>query len=239
MTWVPPIQRSTPRSSTRSDSPASTLSPSPVSRSGSRAKRGRRSSGGGGGSGSPSAVSTRRTRPAAERRERSEEPGVAEERCLLELLRREECRGRRRAPAAIACSACRSVPREPVRAAQAAPRAAAAARRGGTAAPRSRAGPLGERCRLGRAEGVPGGRRLGEHLRGRRAPRRPERLQLVRGQLAQPVEDGLPGNEPTTISSGAAPRLVREREHVEELQLVVEVVLEPQHDRATRRAALR
>ena len=55
--WVPPTQRSMPRSSTRSASPRSARSPVAVSRSWRRAKSWLSLSGGGGGSGVPSSVS--------------------------------------------------------------------------------------------------------------------------------------------------------------------------------------
>jgi hypothetical protein len=44
-----------------------------------------------------------------------------------------------------------------------------------------------------------------------------------------PANDGLPGNAPTTISSGENVLLVCERERVDQLQLIVEIVLEPEH----------
>ena len=46
----------------------------------------------------------------------------------------------------------------------------------------------------------------------------------------RPANDGRPGNAPITISSGARVDAARERERVDQLQLVVQVVLEPEDD---------
>jgi len=68
----------------------------------------------------------------------------------------------------------------------------------------------------------------------RRAPgaarrRGPERLELPRGQLAKSGERRLAGEGADDDLLGRGLRGVGKREHVEELELVVEVVLEPEH----------
>ena len=63
---------------------------------------------------------------------------------------------------------------------------------------------------------------LGRRLIFGGAARRPERLELACGQLAEErVDDDQLGGD--VLGMG-------EREHVDELELVVEVVLEPEHD---------
>jgi hypothetical protein len=102
-------------------------------------------------------------------------------------------------------------------------------------------GELRERNRFRRTERIPGGRRLIEHL-GRHLPAsRPERLQLVRCQLTEPVERRLPGERVDDDRLQRPFESVGQRQDVDQLELVVEIVLEPEHDAtpiAQRRAKL-
>ena len=229
--WVPPIQRSMPRSSTRSASPRSVRSPVAVSRSWSRAKRWLSPSGGGGGSGVAGVGFEEPGLSLPERREGAVEPGVAEERARPRVVapqrtRREACGRRRRPPGVRIVPSARARPP-----ARAAPRATAAARGRETAAARSHASPTrpvpsapapGERPRRSPPPGAAAGCRL--------AARGPERLELARRQLAQTGEGRLAGEGADDDQLGRGLLGVGEREHVEELELVVEVVLEPEHD---------
>ena len=168
-------------------------------------------------------------RAPTERRERSVEPRVAEEGCLLEMLRVDE---RRRW--------CARAGRDRLQGTPLGPREAVGRRRqlleqsshGRSKVRQLRRPtlcPLGERSRLGRSEGIPDRRRSGERIGCRRAPRRPQRLQLVRGELAQTVKGRLAGKRVNDNQFRRGTGLVRERERVDELQLVVEVMLEPEH----------
>ena len=112
-------------------------------------------------------------------------------------------------------------------------RSSAAPRNGSSATPTraSSASP----ARLGRAHGLPGENGAGEHVPGRGAPQRPERLELGRRSARRARGTGPPGKRVDHDQLAAARRHGRrlrgEREHVEELQLVEQVVLEPEHDR--------
>ena len=237
--WVPPIQRSIPRSSTRSASPRSVRSPVAVSRSWRRAKSWPSPSGGGGGSGVPSSVSRSLVVSLPERGERSVEPGVAEEGRLLESLRGNERGGRcagaggdrleRRSfrPREAVCRRGQLLEQPPQRGGE---------KRQLRGLPRR---PLGQRRGLRRLEGGPGARRRLEARPVPPAARGPERLELARGQLAETGERRLAGEGADDDQLGRGLLGVREREHVEELELVVEVVLEPEHHLDGRRGAPR
>ena len=135
-----------------------------------------------------------------------------------------------RAPAAIAWSARRSVPERPSAGAgsSSSNRRSAGARNGSCLALARR--PFGQCRRLRGLHGGPGARGYVEHRRCRPAAGGPERLELARGQLAQTGERRLAGEGADDDQLGRGLLGVGEREHVEELELVVEVVLEPEHD---------
>jgi hypothetical protein len=88
----------------------------------------------------------------------------------------------------------------------------------------------GEGSRLRLLQRVPGGCRRIERLACRGRPRRPQRLELVRRQLAEAGERGLARKGTDHDQLGCGVDAARERERVDQLQLVVEVVLEPEHD---------
>ena len=89
---------------------------------------------------------------------------------------------------------------------------------------------LGERRRLRLAQRRPRVRRRVEHRGSRAHPRRPERLELDCRQLAEPGERRPAGERADDDQLGCGPDAARERERVDQLQLVVEVVLEPEDD---------
>ena len=182
MTWVPPSQRSTPSSSTRSSSPWSTRSPSRVSRIGRRAKTLPSLSGGGGGRASPSSVSS--SRPSSVRarknhaspRKTASSSFCAATNAAIGVL----------APASIACSARRSVPGEAVGRRRQLLEQPLERRREERQTRRfvllrkSR-----QLARIRRAERLPHGGRVLERVGRRRAPRRPEALELVGAEGAE------------------------------------------------------
>ena len=90
-----------------------------------------------------------------------------------------------------------------------------------------------DRARIGRAEGVPDLDGALEGLGLDRPPQRPEGLELGRVQLAEPGEpwptlEAIDADQPQRADGNAG--LGDEREHLDELELVVEVVLEPEDD---------
>ena len=117
VTCVPPIQRSTPSSSTRSASPREhPLAGSRSAGAASRAKSWPSLSGGGGGQRlAVVGLDEPRRLPAPSAGERAVEPGVAEERRLLESLRRDERGGRRARAGGDRLERPPLRPREPVR----------------------------------------------------------------------------------------------------------------------------
>ena len=85
----------------------------------------------------------------------------------------------------------------------------------------------GQRGRLGAAQRVPYRCGCGERVLRCRDARRPQGLQLVRGQLAEPAEGWLAGERADDDQLECSIGRGREGEDVEELELVVQVVLEP------------
>jgi hypothetical protein len=163
--------------------------------------------------------------------ERAEEPRVAEERRRLQVLLGQEG-GRRRGRAR------RHGPqRPPFGAGQAVARAGQLLeqpeqrglqeRQPGQVRP----GDRGERGRVGVAQGGPGRDRGGQRVLAGGYPGRPERLELVRGQLAEAAELGPAGERADHDELGRAAGAGRQGERVRQLELVVQVVLEPQHHR--------
>ena len=203
--WVPPIQRSTPSSSTRSASPRSTRSPPPSAGAGAARSAGRRRA-----AAAAEAVCRRPSRRAAsprpERRERAEEPGVAEERRLLEPLRGDERRGRRARARGDRLERAPLGPREPVAGAgsSSSSRRSAGARNGSSAVPRvaHSASAVGSGARKASQALAAAVERVRCRLARGRARASPARSPSARPARRTPA---CPGNEPTTISSGAAP----------------------------------
>ena len=227
MTCVPPSQRSTSTSSTRSALPASTRSPSRVSADRQpcedvavaqrRRRRQRRAFG--------------RLDERARGRERAVEPGVADERPRPRAAarRRRPLPASRRRRLLLGAPAARF--RRGRRPAREAPRAGAAAPAPGRGARRVFGRESASAARVGSAEGIPGGGRLHECLGRRCASRRPEALELSAWKRCR--------GTCRRRSARASRRRVRERERVDELELVVEVVLEPEHDWAPALSASR
>jgi hypothetical protein len=191
--WVPPIQRSMPRSSTRSASPRSVCLPVAVSRSWSRAKGWLSPSGGGGGLWCACLGLEEPRLSLPEGGEGSVEPGVADEGSLLEPLCCNEGGGRCARAGGDRVERPSFGPREPV------------CRRGQLLEqPPQRRGdkrqlraltsrPLGQCRRLGGLEGGPSARGYFKRVRWRPAAGGPERLELARRQLAQTGEGRLAG----------------------------------------------
>ena len=160
-------------------------------------------SGGGAGSASPPGLDQPPvTLPRS--RQRTEEPGVAEERRLLEALRRDE-RGDRRGGAVrerlqdVALGRARA--RRP---APAAPRAAGAGPERRMAA-RTRRPPARRAPWIGRADGGPSRRGRLQRSSARARSRAGHSVSSSPAVSSpSPANAGLPGNEPTTISSGVA-----------------------------------
>ena len=204
--WVPPTQRSTPSSSTRSASPASDPLAVRVRRSGSAAKSCPSPSGGGGGS----SLAVRASRRAGRRRGRAPRArgrttcrrGTAPARAPAPR----GSRGRSARAAGDRLQRRRSVRESPSPGAGSSSSSRRAPARGTAARGDSRAGQLGERLRVGRAEGVPGRRRRLERSPSTRPPRRPERLELLRGQLAEAAERRLARGTSRRRSAPAPPR---------------------------------
>ena len=168
---------------------------------------------------------SRRGRPGSRARGRTTR---RQERCVLELLlgdERCERRARRptRSPGALAVR-FRTV-RRPARAALRAAAASAFARKGrsgGSSFCASRASSRGSGARKASQTAA-----AWASVSGVAARRdRPERLELVGGEGAEERVDD-------RVSSGMPPVVACEREHVQQLQLVVQIVLEPQHDVGT------
>ena len=164
-----------------------------MSRSGSRAKARGSPSGGGGGSGSPACVSTSRAwpapRPARTRKNQASPRNGAVSR---------SCSARKAAagvaaPAAMACSARRSVPDRP------SPGGGQLLEQPEQCGPQERQpgvvrpGGRGQRGRVGVTQGSPDRDRRGQRVLAGGHPGRPECLELVRGQLTEPAEGGLAG----------------------------------------------
>src|SRR3954451_14556378 len=93
---------------------------------------------------------------------------------------------------------------------------------------------LRERRRLRRLEGRPCFPCCVELSKACRSTRRPERLQLAGAELAQARERGLSRGRADDNQLGRSLRRMRERKRIDELQLIVEVVLEPENDVSTR-----
>jgi hypothetical protein len=168
--------------------------------------------------------------PAAELRERPEEPGVAEERRLLELLRRSEGGGRSARARRDRLERAALGPREPTTRGrqlleQPQQRRAEQLERPGTPGRERR-----ERCGVGCAEGSPGLAGGGQRLRRGGAPGGPQRLELARAQLAQSAKPRPARERGHDDQLGQRPVLVDQRQGVDQLQLVVQVVLEPEDD---------
>src|SRR5581483_8248432 len=90
--------------------------------------------------------------------------------------------------------------------------------------------PRGERRRLRRAKRGPCVRGSGERLGSRNTALRPQRLELLRAQLAEAAERRPSRERVDDDQLRRRSDVVCERERVEKLQLVVEVVLEPEDD---------
>ena len=166
-----------------------------------------------------------------ERREGSVEPGVAEERRLFEPLCGNERGGR------CARAGGDRLERPPFRA-----REPVCRRRQLLEQPPQRCGeerqlrgvtrrPLGQRRRLGRLERRPRRSAAASSAAGVAVRREGQSVSSSSAvNSPRPANDGLPGKEPIDDQLGRRDLLgVGEREHVEELELVVEVVLEPEH----------
>ena len=210
-TWVPPSQRSTGAASTRSAFPARTLRPRGVSVT--RADRNSRGSPRGGGAGSSS---TSGTSSASRFHAQASPRNAASSRAWLA---RKSSNGRR-GSSSSGSSSCRSVRESPVRASgsSSSNRHSAAPRWGSAGV--SPPGQLDEPGRLGCPERLPGLAGERARMQRHRAAPRPERLEPVRRERPE-VRVRLDQLEP---------RVAGKCQRLQQLQLVVEVVLEPEDD---------
>ena len=167
-------------------------------------------------------------RAGAQAGERAEEPGVAEERRGLQVLLGQEGRGRR------GRTRRDGLQRPPFGGGQAVARGGQLLEQPEQRGPQERQpgvvrpGGRGERGRVGVAHGGPGRDRGGQRVLAGGHPTRPERLELVRGQLAEAAEAGPAGKRVHHDELRGAYR-GDQRQRVRQLKLVVQVVLEPQH----------
>src|SRR3954470_4595052 len=93
-----------------------------------------------------------------------------------------------------------------------------------------RGGGAGERARVGAAEDVPHGPGGADVLAGDRGAGGPQARELVRLELAEPGEAGAPGEGADADQLDRGRAVGQAGQDLDELELVVEVVLEPQHD---------
>src|SRR5262249_52972594 len=83
---------------------------------------------------------------------------------------------------------------------------------------------------FGAAQRIPGGGCRGDGAGCRSDTGGPQRLELSRGQFTEPAKRRPSGERADDDQLGHTRRGARQREHIQELELVVKVMLEPQDD---------